>query len=296
VNNDAVSELNLLGNAGTQRLVGDSYGIILLPESATGADIEEARHLLIDRGSADASPTTVASSYWAGRTDIIDFRNTDFPNATSLSYAWDGCNNMTQIGTLNAPVATNFNSAFKGTSSLTSFPAGAKLGTSASNVNFTSAWQSSGLTSFPSNIDLSKGGQFLDTWRGTNLTSFSTPITGVDAKRMRRAWYSCTALTDFSYNVFSNWNPSAISTQCFDSTWVGCTSLTALSVQNILTSIDASNQHGTDDGTSTGNPLGDSGIDIHYNVATGSLSAATNTAVDSLKSKGWVIVVNGVTL
>jgi hypothetical protein len=111
---------------------------------------------------------------------------------------------------------------------------------------------------------------------------------------MGYSWYNCSSLTDFSSDVFTNWNPSSIGSGVFNLTWDGCTSLTAQSVENILTSIDASGQHGTDDGTSTGNPLGDSGIDIDYNVATGSLSAATNTAIDSLSGKGWEVYINGV--
>jgi hypothetical protein len=39
--------------------------------------------------------------------------------------------------------------------------------------------------------------------------------------------------------------------------------------------------------------LGDAGIDIDYNVATGSLSAATNAAIDSLSGKGWQVYING---
>ena len=109
------------------------------------------------------------------------------------------------------------------------------------------------------------------------------------------AWQACYNLADFPA-LFTNWNPPSITTGVFNVAWDACNKLTAQSVENILTSIDASNQHGTDDGTSTGNPLGDSGIDIGYNVSTGSLSAATNTAVDSLKAKGWSIIVNNVTL
>jgi hypothetical protein len=107
-------------------------------------------------------------------------------------------------------------------------------------------------------------------------------------------------LTDFSYDVFSNWNPSVIQNQCFNSTWDGCTALTAQSVENILTSIDASGQYATSDGdpyqNTVNTQLADAGIDIDYNVATGSLSAATNSAVTSLKAKGWSIIVNNVTL
>jgi hypothetical protein len=411
VDNDAVTELNLLGNLGNvnQRKTGSLYGVILIPESATDKDIEDARKLLIDRGSADASPTTIASAYWAGRTDIIDFRNTDFPNATSLSYAWDGCNNMTQIGTLNAPVATNFNSAFKSCSALTSFPAGAKLGTSAQNVNFTEAWRESGLTSFNTDlptgtifqktwrqsaltsfgsIDLSSGDSFNAAWQlaaslssfgaidarnGTNfqeawrdcsaltdfsadaklgtsaqnvsftsawqqsgLTSFSTPLpTGnvfyaawrdcsnlvsftseINASNVRFSWYgcssltsfstplsnanrldyswrNCTSLTDFSADVFANWNPSSLVSGIFDNTWKN-TALTAASAENILVGISNSGKYATTNGASGGSALGNAGIDIDYNTATGSLSAATNTAIDSLSGKGWEVYINGV--
>jgi hypothetical protein len=94
--------------------------------------------------------------------------------------------------------------------------------------------------------------------------------------------------------MFDTWNPSSINNTVFNDAWDGCVNLTAQSVGNILQSIDASNQHGTDDGTSTGNPLGDSGIDIDYDGTP--LSAATNSAVTSLKAKGWSIIVNNVTL
>ncbi len=40
--------------------------------------------------------------------------------------------------------------------------------------------------------------------------------------------------------------------------------------------------------------MADAGIDIDYNTATGSLSAATNAAIDSLSGKGWEVFINGV--
>ena len=101
-------------------------------------------------------------------------------------------------------------------------------------------------------------------------------------------------LINFPAGLFDNWNPSSIQTGVFDFTWAGCTSLTAQSVENILTSIDASGHYATTNKVSGGTALGDAGIDIDYNGDT--LSAATNAAVTSLKSKGWVIVVNNVTL
>jgi len=373
VNANAVTELNLLGNLGNVgnaifRQTGDSYGMLLLPESATGADIESARKLLIDRGSSDGTTSSSIALYFYGRSDIVEFNSinvssatslrftwfscsslnsfppldirngndftstwqncsslqsfpagaklgtsasnvnfaaawqssgltsfsTPLPTATNCSYAWNSCTSLSSFGDIDISSCSDFTSAFQYCSALTSFPQDAKLGTSAQNVNFTSAWRDSGLTSFPADIDLSKGSQFLDAWHGTNLTSFSTPITGVNAKRMRRAWKDCDQLTDFSYNVFANWNPSVIQGQCFNSTWDGCTALTADSVGNILRGIDASNQFATVDGNSGSAAITDAGIDIDYNVATGSLSAATNSAIDSLSGKGWEVFINGV--
>ena len=344
VNNTAVTELNLLGNLGnaTYRAPGDLYGIILLPESATGADIEQARKLLIDRGASDAAYAGSLFAAWYNRSDIVNFKHVNTSSVTVAHFAWYSCNNLTEFPALDLSNSIRFESAWQSCSALTSFPAGAKLGTSASNVNFTDAWRDSGLTSFPA-LDLSTGANFTrswfytplvsfgaidasntinfsnawqgtgaltsfpaaaklgtsatnvnftNAWRQSGITSFSTPLTTTN--RIVDGFNSCTSLTDFSDDVFANWNPQDIASGVFHDTWKGCTSLTAVSVGNILQSIDESGQHGTDDGTSTGNPLGNAGIDIDYNGDP--LSAATNTAVTSLKAKGWSIIVNNVTL
>ena len=383
------TELNLLGHTGhaTSYFAGDLYGIILLPESATGADIEAARKLLIDRGAADGATLTHISNYFRGRLDIVEFGNVnldsvthasqlfggsghiqkfnvpslpnavilnsaweqgalrsfttqlpkaenvsytwytnteleafaiDLPEVTNARFSWYSCTSLSEFTTTDIKNGTNFTSAWQSCSALTSFPAGAKLGTEASNVNFSSAWKFSGLTSF--STPLPTATTLVNAFRqcasltsfdldeiplATNcqtawalnpaLTSFSTKLPKCGF--FNAAWYNCSALTDFSADVFTDWNPSSIeSLGVFNNAWDGCTSLTAQSVENILTSIDASGKYGTTTGASGGTALTDAGIDIDYNTATGSLSAATNTAVDSLKAKGWVIVVNGVTL
>jgi hypothetical protein len=184
VNNTAVTELNLLGNLGdaAQRKTGDLYGVILLPESATGKDIEEARKLLIDRGAADGVIASSVESFWRSRADIVEFSrvdftgvsnvrfgwnscsamtnfnvgslpdatnvynafrssgltvfNTDLPSAVRVDFAWKSCASLASFGPVDIPNCTNFTSAWQGCSSLTSFPADAKLGTEANNVNF----------------------------------------------------------------------------------------------------------------------------------------------------------------
>lgn len=343
VNANAVTELNLLGNAvmdpssNVYREAGDLYGIILLPENATNREIQEVRKLFIDRGASDSAPLLGYFAAWFRRSDIVEFNDSSFPNVTSLSYAWATSTNMTRFGTLNAPNCTNFAYTWNGCSSLTSFPSGAKLGTEASNVNFDGAWQSSGLTSFSTSLPTatSLGQSWRDctsltsfnvaelpavtvasqAWRSSGLTSFSTllpnahnvylawyncqSLTSFDSslssmRNARQAWQSCISLTDFSAGVFDNWNPSIIQSSVFNGTWDNCTSLTAQSVENILTSIAASGKYATSTGLDGGSALADAIIDIDYDVSTGSLTAATTSAITTLKSRGWGININNV--
>jgi len=359
VNNTAVTELTMLGNAGTYRAFGDLYGIILLPESATGRDIEEARKLLIDRGASDAAYTGGFGSAWLNRTDIVEFKQTEFQGANNLYRSWKGNSNLVSFSAIQATNSSSFVESWQNCSSLTSFPADAKLGTEASNVDFTSAWRDSGLTSFSTPLptattasnawrdcssltsfsaELPLATSVSNAWRGcSSLESFSSALPSVTdlsnawqdcsslesfseelplvinayaawyrcaslesfstelplATSTRFAWYQCTSLTDFSADVFANWNPSSILSGVFNIAWDGCTSLTSQSVENILVSIDASGKYATATGASGGSALADAGIDIDYNVATGSLSAATTAAIDSLSGKGWQVYING---
>jgi hypothetical protein len=346
VNANAVTELNLLGNLGsaTYRQAGDLYGVILLPESATGADIEAARKLLIDRGASDGVTGSSLATYWLSRGDIVEFKGlntsgvnsfyytwhscsslTSFPfidtsSGATFQNAWYGCSSMSNFGPTEMSNGTNFTNAWNGCTALTSFPAGAKLGTEAASVNFSNAWMNSGLTSFPP-LDLSNANNFSNAFRGTAITQFpSDALLGTDKTNVNfnsafrssdiisfstplptgntfaDSFKYCGDLTDVSVDVFTNWNPSTIANACFNDAWTNCTSLTAQSVENILTSISASGKHATSTGASGGSALGDAGIDIDYNTVGGTspLSAATNTAIDSLSGKGWEVFINGV--
>ena len=127
-------------------------------------------------------------------------------------------------------------------------------------------------------------------FQSNSITSFNTKLPKVEYAYA--AWYSCAALTDFSADVFANWNPSSISSGVFHETWKFCSALTAQSVENILTSIDASGKYATTTGASGGTALADAGIDISYNGDP--LTASTTSAITSLKSKGWGIFINNV--
>ena len=369
VNANAVTELNLLGNLGNAayRQVGQSYGTILLPETATGADVEETRQALIARGAADGATSSSLYLYWIYRSDIVEFKSVEMSNATNISYAWYGCSNLSNFGAIQAPLCVNFLSAWQNCSALTSFSSGAQLGTAATNVNFQMAFFASGLTQIPAGLDLSKGNAFTQTFRNcSSLTTIGSGVllgtasTGVSfastfqnsglteipanldlskgdyfqssfydctalttigsgvlfgtassnvnfnytwknctnlvtlpadfnlsaGTNFRNAFQSCTSLVDFPAGVFDTMGVPA--SNCFSHTWTGCTALSTTSVENILSSIDTSGQSSPSGGGQY--------IIIDYNVSTGALTAATNTAVASLKSNGWIILVNNVTL
>jgi len=287
VNDNAVSELNLWGNLGgtAYRKSGDLYGIILLPSSATEGDIQGSRKLLIDKGAGDGVVFN-ADNTWRDRQDIVQFDGGDMSNVTRAANSWYNCTSLTSFSS-DLPLAVNMSGAWFGCTSLTSFSSDLS---SASNVSAT--WRGcNSLTSFSS--DLTSASTASYAWFVcSSLTSFSSNMPSVN--NLFVAWLGCSSLTDFSADVFANWNPSSISSGVFNRAWESCTSLTAQSVENILTSIDSSGKYATSNGASGGSALADAGIDISYDGTT--LSAATNTAVTSLKSKGWSIIVNNVTL
>jgi len=111
-------------------------------------------------------------------------------------------------------------------------------------------------------------------------------------KNFSYSWYNCSSLTTFPSGFFNNWSPASLTNGVFNITWAGCTSLTAQSVENILTSLDTSGVYGTDTGASGGTQLADNTIDIDYDGTT--LSSATSTAITGLKSKNWAISINSV--
>ena len=308
VNANAVTELNLLGNLGnaSYRKTGDLYGVILLPESATGADIKEARKLLIDRGAADGVTVTDLSQFWRSRADIVEFHPIDTSSGTDFNAAWRD-NNLTSFPLIDTSNGTIFYSAWQG-NNLTSFPLiDTSSGTNfffawynnnltsfplidtSSGTNFSYAWMANDLTSFPL-LDTSSGTGFSSAWGYNNLTSFPLLDTS-SGTNFASAWSFNNLLTDFPAGFFDGWNPSSLANKVFNATWDGC-NLTAQSVENILTSIDASGKYATSTGLSGGTALADAGIDIDYNGDP--LSAATTAAITSLKSKGWSIFINSV--
>ena len=159
--------------------------------------------------------------------------------------------------------ATNFNAAWY-RNNLTSFP----LLDVSSGVDFRSAWNDNNLTSFPL-LDVSNGTNFRSAWLGNNLTSF--PLldvsSGVD---FRYAWND-NPLVDFPANMFDN---------CLAANFDSCFSNTDLSESSIDAILTSINSNGTSNGT--------------FDQSGGSApSAAGESAISSMRSRGWVVTVTG---
>jgi len=203
-----------------------------------------------------------------------------------------------------------FNGAWRDCHELTSFPSDIKLGTNRTGVGFIDTWRGSGLTSFPA-LDLSTGNNFREAFQScTALTTIEDGIllgTASSSVDFTSAFKACTALTTLPVNLdlskgddfqtafqncqsLVNFPANAFDTMgtpqsyCFLNTWLDNNALSATSVENILVSINTCGQSAPSTGPE---------ITIKYNTATGTPAYST---LASLKSKGWVVIVNGVTL
>jgi hypothetical protein len=117
-----------------------------------------------------ASLTTIGSGVLLG---------TAYATATvNFTYAFLNCAALTALPAgLDMSQGRYFISAFNGCTSLTTIGTGVLLGTASSNVNFTSAFRTSGLTALPAGLDLSQGNTFDGAFYG--CSSLATIGTGV---------------------------------------------------------------------------------------------------------------------
>jgi len=218
----------------------------------------------------DTSSGTDFQSAWRNN-QLTSFPQLDVSSGTNFNRAWSG-NQLTSFSQLDVSSGTDFTFAWAN-NQLTSFP---QLDVS-SGTNFALAWRDNQLTSFPQ-LDLSLGNNFTAAWQNNQLTSFPQldVSSGTD---FQNAWVN-NQLTSFPANMFDNLtNPQ---NNCFQLSWFG-NSIDAQGVENILVSIDTSGANAPSSGVN---------IDISSNGDT--LTAATNSAITSLKGKGWNIVIDGV--
>ena len=289
----------------------NSVGYLISSSVLSASDIARMESYFVDKGAAARSAfksVTNFSSAWEDCSSLTSFPadinlgtnglnvsfasawkssgltsfSTPLPTAGSCANAWRSCSSLTDFNLDTLP-ATSLSSAFNN-SGLTSWS------TEIPNVtNCSFAWYYSDIASFNiSSIPSATSVQYA--WLNTPLTSFSTSLPVCQS--FKQAWQVCSSLTDFSVDVFTNWNPSSVSSGVFNKAWDRCTSLTAQSVENILTSLDTSGVYGTNTGASGGTQLADNTIEIDYDGTT--LSSATATAITNLKSKNWAININNV--
>jgi hypothetical protein len=243
---------------------------------------------LLEMPLLDTRNGTNFDGTWRTCTSLLNFPLMDFSNAANVESAWDGCRALTSFPALDLSNCTNIGGTWINCSSLTSFPfIDISKCTSLLSV-YGGAWRGcSSLTSFPL-LDTGNVTNFSQGWMScSSLTSFPLIDTS-KGTNFHLTWFGCSSLTSFPSGLFDDWIGVPV-VNCFFRTWESCTSFTSSAVENILVSIDVSGRNAPAGATGT-----QADITITYNVATGALSSATNTAITNLKAKGWKPHINNV--
>lgn len=225
---------------------------------------------------------------------IIKINHLRITEGTSLSYAFSGGTNIASLERANIDNVTLLEGCFAGVSKVVYSSLDTKNVISFTNA-FSENWKGGDTPSpFPL-LDFSNAENLQRAWFATLFNSF--PLLNITkVKTFEGAWSSADVSNSqvpgaFPVGFFDNWNPAGgPSNKCFLESWDHWgTGMCKENVENILVSIDASGVNAPGGATA-----GDNYIEIDYNVATGALSAATNTAITNLKGKGWQPFINGV--
>ena len=223
----------------------------------------------------DVSNGTSFSQTWFGCFALRSFPALSFNSATNLDNAWDRCYSLQAFPLItNTSSVTNFKSAWEDCASLVSFP----LIDTSGGTNFERTWNSCRkLTSFPS-INTENGTNFQYTWQTCSaLTTFPSLDFG-NGTSFRNAWQYCTLLADFPADMFDS--TGTLASNAFFKSFENC-SLTAQSIENILTSLDTN---------------GATGIQLHIgggsNASYSTWSQAAKDALTSLQGKSWSVTYN----
>jgi hypothetical protein len=275
-------------------------GLISFPLITTSlvTDFFEAWHSCTSLISFPLIDTTAGTNFslaWYNCSGLTSFPLINTGAGTNFQQTWQGCSGLTSFPLINTGAGTNFSNAWRSCSRLTSFP----LLSTGAGTNFGSAWQDcTGLTSFPL-ISTSNATNLQQAWEGCNqLASFPTlstasvtnffrtwfgcsSLTSFPSLNMssgtdfQRAWDSCTSLTTFPPNMF-NTTGTLVST-AFLNSFTLC-SLTAASIENILTSLVINGQSNITLGVQGGG-----------NAGASTWTANAVTAYNTLVSRGWNI-------
>ena len=223
----------------------------------------------------NVSSCTNFYSTWFACHALKTFPALSFNSATNLSSAWERCYSLHTFPSItNTSNVTNFYNAWKDCLSLTTFP----LIDTSGGTNFQESWRDcASLASF-SSINTSSGTNFYQSWYNClKLTTFPSLNFG-SATTFRQAWQDCHALTTFPANMFDS--TGSLASNAFFRAFEDC-SLTAQSIENILTSLDTN---------------GATGIQLHIgggsNASYSTWSQAAKDALTSLQGKSWSVTYN----
>jgi len=270
-------------------------GVVFRDGALSAGEKADAEAYFVGNGAVASYGTVVDfTSFWKGHSEITEFPLIDTSSGTDFYAAWANCTSLTSVPLIDTSSGANFHDAWANCSSLTSFPL---IDTSRGNSFYAAWYNCSSLTSFPL-IDTSRGADFsyawyncssltsfplIDTSSGTNFNaawrecSSLTSLPLIDTSRgtdFRTAWYYCSSLTSFPANAFDN-----IKGGDFAYAFSG-TALDQTSVDGILVSLVTS---GIAAGTRVFHQSGGSAP----SVATG------QPAIDTLRSRGWTVSVEG---
>ena len=202
----------------------------------------------------------------------------DTSEVSNFNYAFNDLYLLGEFPFLNTSNGKNFRFTWGDCRKLKVFPP-LDLG---NGEDFYGAWRNVFLLEEFPEVDLSQGGNFNYAWGNCVSLAAFPPLNLGGGKTYRGAWQNCKRLVLFPFGVFNNLQ-GEMQPHCFQGTWKDCSSLTAQSVKNILTSIDASGVLAPSSGTE---------ITIDYDESTGVVDLASRYALAGLSQRGWETTVN----
>ena len=225
--------------------------------------------------SLDVSSGTNFASAWNRCHSLKVFPALSFNSATDFSFTWEWCYSLPTFPSItNTSNVTNFRFAWKHCESLISFPS---IDTSG-GTNFEYAWNTCGkLTSFPS-INTGNGTNFQFAWQSCAALETFPSLNFGSGTTLRNAWQYCIALANFPAQMFDS--TGTLASNAFFKSFENC-SLTAQSIENILTSLDTNG--------ATGIQLT---INGGSNAGYSTWSQAAKDALTSLQGKSWTVTYN----
>lgn len=217
----------------------------------------------------DTSSAEEINFAWLGNNLIESFPLIDLSNAKQARWTWANCTRLTSFPAIDLPKSTSFEYTWYRCSGLTSFPL---IDTSSAETLY-QVWQGcQNLTSFPP-INTSRVRGFSNAWSDCkSLTSF--PFIDMSSGAFfSGAWFNCLNMTNFPAHIFDNIKGGEF-LNAFASTNLSQESIDGILVSLVASGISSGTRRFTQSGGSAPSAIGEA-------------------AIDTLRSRGWSILVTG---